>query len=137
MMTDESQDVQIHDGAMRERQFQPVPRHRIRNRTARGQVGEGRCSYVLWFLATAGLIYSYIRIFSRDYEKRREENMRYLQLRDEFRSYFRGAKDRFRQRKDYKFFRCPSCHTMLRVPKGKGKVRVVCRKCGTSFIKKT
>ncbi len=63
--------------------------------------------------------------------------MRYLQLRDEFRSYFRGAKDRFRQRKDYKFFRCPSCHTMLRVPKGKGKVRVVCRKCGTSFIKKT
>jgi hypothetical protein len=98
---------------------------------------KGGVSYVLWFLATAGLIYSYIRIFSRDYEKRREENMRYLQLRDEFRSYFRGAKDRFRQRKDYKFFRCPSCHTMLRVPKGKGKVRVVCRKCGTSFIKKT
>jgi len=97
----------------------------------------GGVSYVLWFFSVAGLIYSYIRIFSRDYEKRREENMRYLQLKNEFLSYFRGARERFSQRKDYKFFRCPSCHAVLRVPKGKGKVKVVCRKCGTSFVKKT
>ena len=97
----------------------------------------GGVSYVLWLFAVAGLIYSYIRIFSRKYEKRREENMRYLQIKNEFLSYFRGAKDRFSQRKDYKFFRCPSCRAMLRVPRGKGKVRVVCRKCGTSFVKKT
>jgi len=98
---------------------------------------KGSASYVLWFFAVAGMIYSYIRIFSRNYEKRREENMRYLQFKNELLSYFRGAKERFSQRKDYKFFRCPSCHAILRVPKGKGKVRVVCRKCGTSFVKKT
>ena len=97
----------------------------------------GGASYVLWLFAVAGMIYSYIRIFSRNYEKRREENMRYLQFKNELLSYFRGAKERFSQRKDYKFFRCPSCHAILRVPKGKGKVRVVCRKCGTSFVKKT
>ena len=49
----------------------------------------------------------------------------------------RGLRERWSQRRDYKFFRCPSCRTLLRVPKGKGKIKVVCRKCGNSFIKKT
>ena len=35
------------------------------------------------------------------------------------------------------FYRCPSCRTLLRVPRGKGKIKLVCRKCGTSFIKTT
>ena len=34
-------------------------------------------------------------------------------------------------------FRCPGCGTLLRVPKGKGKIKIVCRKCGNSFIKHT
>jgi hypothetical protein len=97
----------------------------------------GSVSYVLWVLAIAGLIYSYFRIFSRNVSKRREENMRYIQIKNEFLSYLRGAKERRSQRKDYKFFHCPSCHTILRVPRGKGKVKVICRKCGTSFVKKT
>ena len=63
--------------------------------------------------------------------------MRYLEMKNEILSYFHGVKERYSQRKDYKFFRCPSCHAMLRVPRGKGKVKVVCRKCGTSFVKKT
>ena len=46
----------------------------------------------------------------------------------------RAAKERWVQRKDYKFFSCPSCHTNLRVPRGKGKIKIVCRKCGTSFM---
>lgn len=99
--------------------------------------GGGSSSYVLWILAVIGLVYCYFRIFSKNYVKRREENMRFVNLKNEFLSYLRGAKERYSQRRDYKFFRCPSCHTILRVPRGKGKVKVVCRKCGTSFIRKT
>jgi LSD1 subclass zinc finger protein len=97
----------------------------------------GNAAYALWVLAIAGLVYCYFRILSRNVEKRRQENSRYLAKREAFLGYFRGAKERHSQRKDYRFFRCPSCRTMLRVPRGKGKVKIVCRKCGTSFIKKT
>lgn len=97
----------------------------------------GEAAYFLWVLAIFGLIYCYFRIFSRNTGRRQAENQRYLARRNAFFGYFSGAKDRYSQRKDYCFFNCPSCHTMLRVPRGKGKIKIVCRKCGTSFIKKT
>ena len=50
---------------------------------------------------------------------------------------FEMIKVRWTQRKDYKFFTCPNCKTALRVPRGHGKVNIVCRKCGTSFTGKT
>ena len=74
---------------------------------------------------------------SSDLYKRREENAKYLQRRTRFLSRFRGVKERWSQRKDYCFFKCPSCKSRLRVPRGKGKIRIVCRKCGTAFEKKT
>ena len=79
----------------------------------------------------------YFRMFSRKVYKRRAENEKYLRATAGLRLYFRGLRERWSQRRDYKFFRCPSCRTLLRVPKGKGKLKVVCRKCGNSFIKKT
>ncbi|MEG1633798.1 MAG: hypothetical protein RR314_07065 [Oscillospiraceae bacterium] len=88
-------------------------------------------------IVIAGLFYCYFRMMSKNVTKRRAENAKYLRKKNDFFAYFSGAKDRQSQSKEYKFFRCPSCHTMLRVPRDKGKVKVVCRKCGTSFIKKT
>ena len=41
------------------------------------------------------------------------------------------------QNPGYKLFNCPGCGTMMRVPEGKGKVRVTCRQCGRTFDKKT
>ena len=32
---------------------------------------------------------------------------------------------------------CPACKTTLRVPKGRGKIKIVCRKCGNSFMGKS
>ena len=46
-------------------------------------------------------------------------------------------KERWIQRKYYKFFTCPSCRASLRVPRHRGKIKIVCRKCGTSFFGKT
>jgi hypothetical protein len=94
-------------------------------------------SSVLWVLGLAVLVLTYVRMFSKNYEKRRKENERYLQLKYKLTSGFRNWNDRRKQSRDYVFFRCPSCHAMLRVPRGKGKIRVTCRKCGNAFEKKT
>ena len=59
------------------------------------------------------------------------------QLKGRFLGRFRLLKERWVQRRDYKFFTCPACRTTLRVPKGRGKIRIVCRKCGASFTGKS
>lgn len=46
-------------------------------------------------------------------------------------------KERWKQRKDYKFFTCPSCKAVMRVPRGRGKIRIVCHKCGNTFMGKS
>ena len=78
--------------------------------------------------------YIYFRMLSRNVYKRQEENSRYLRAKYKVQSKLRLVKERWR---DYKFFVCPACHTTLRVPKGRGKIRIVCRKCGNSFTGKS
>ena len=94
----------------------------------------GKIAYPVAF---ALLIYVYFRMFSRNLYKRREENGKYLRLQYKVSAAFRVRKERWIQRKDYKFFTCPSCHTTLRVPRGHGKLKIVCRKCGNSFLGKS
>lgn len=83
------------------------------------------------------LVFSYVRMLSRNNYKRMEENNKYLRIRYNVFAKLKMVKERWVQRKDYKFFTCPSCHAVLRVPKGKGKINIVCRKCGKSFIGKS
>lgn len=79
----------------------------------------------------------YFRMFSRNVYKRREENGKYMRLKYKVSAWLRLRKERWVQRKDYKFFTCPSCRTTLRVPRGHGKIKIVCRKCGVSFTGKS
>ena len=95
----------------------------------RGGVGA-----MLSYVVVALLGYMYFRMLSRNVNKRREENGKYLRFVYSMEGKLRALKERWVQRKDYKFFSCPSCHTNLRVPRGKGKIKIVCRKCGTSFM---
>ena len=88
-------------------------------------------------LAILAVVATYCRTFSKNYEKRRAENAKYLNWKRPIFERFKLRRDMWKQRKEFKFFKCPSCKAVLRVPKGKGKVRVVCKKCGTAFEKKT
>lgn len=92
---------------------------------------------VLELLYWAALIYCLFRAFSRNIYKRQRENAWYMKKRQGVLLWFRSLKDRWQQRKDFKFFRCPSCHALLRVPRGKGKLLLTCRKCGNRFERKT
>lgn len=92
---------------------------------------------VLSFLALVLIVIIYFRMFSRNLYRRGQENGTYLRLRYPIVSAFQGWQERFRQRREYRFFRCPSCRAWLRVPRGKGKINIVCRKCGTAFRRRS
>jgi ribosomal protein S27E len=93
--------------------------------------------FFLTYLAFALLVFTGFRILSRNIPARRRENDKYLKywwpIKTKLRRFFTGLKDR----KNHKFFKCPSCHNTLRVPKGKGKLQITCPKCGERFVKKT
>lgn len=86
-----------------------------------------------WFSSTAFLtVLSYIplalvifRMFSRNVNRRRKENQKFLQ-------FFARLKDR-----DSRYFSCPRCRQTVRVPRHRGKINIHCPKCGNQFIKKT
>lgn len=92
---------------------------------------------ILYPLVLLVLGYSYFRMLSKNLYKRRTENENYLHLRAAAVSKFRVTKERWVQRREYKFFTCPSCKAVMRVPRGRGKIRIVCRKCGNSFAGKS
>ena len=92
---------------------------------------------VLYILLLAVLGLTYYRMLSRDLYRRRSENERYLRAVEKQRAKFRVLKERWKQRKSYKFFSCPSCKAVMRVPRGRGKIRIVCHKCGNTFMGKS
>lgn len=98
---------------------------------------ESYAKTAVFTLAVITAVYTYFRIFSRNLDKRRAENAKYLNFKKRITNRFNLRRDMWKQRKEYKFFKCQSCKAVLRVPKGKGKIRVVCKKCGAAFEKKT
>ena len=92
---------------------------------------------VLYPLVLVLLGYTYFRMLSRNVYKRRLENEKYLRLCGRIAARFRLIKERWVQRREYKFFTCPSCRAVMRVPRGRGKIKIVCRKCGNSFMGKS
>ena len=93
----------------------------------------GMASNVLWLLALVCLALTYFRMFSRNIEKRRAENRKYCQLISPLTRKYHQLVEKHRQKKLYRFFKCPSCGTVLRVPKGKGHIRITCKTCKHIF----
>ena len=88
-------------------------------------------------LSFGSLIWNYIRMFSRNTYKRRAENNAYLTIRYNLTRKVSGLKQRMQQKKYYRFYKCPKCGITTRVPKGKGKIRIICPKCGEIFQRKS
>lgn len=92
---------------------------------------------LLNLLITAGMIYLYFRMFSKNYSKRYQENQWFLTRKNESLNFFRRQKSLTEQRKKFRIYTCPSCRQKIRIPKGHGKVQVTCPKCRTEFIKRS
>ena len=83
------------------------------------------------------LILAYVRVFSRNINRRYEENMKFLQKKDAILNKFRKQKYYAAQRRNFHIYTCPQCKQKIRIPKGKGKISITCPKCRTSFSKKS
>ena len=91
---------------------------------------------ILYWVALVLVLVSLFRCFSRKIERRRAENTRYLQLIRPLQRSFKTFRTRVKDR-DHRYFKCPNCKQQMRVPRGKGRITVHCRTCGTTFEEKS
>ena len=80
---------------------------------------------LLTVLSYVPLGFCLYRMFSRNANRRRLENQRFMQLLNRLRD------------RESRYYSCPRCHQTVRVPRGRGKINIHCPKCGNQFIKKT
>ena len=80
---------------------------------------------VLFVLSYGMMFWAIFRTLSRNTYKRYQENRKFLQLTGRM-------KDR-----EHRYFDCPKCRQMVRVPRGKGKISITCPRCREKFVKKT
>jgi hypothetical protein len=87
--------------------------------------------------ALALMVYMCFRILSRNKARRHRENQKYRHFSYELVTAWNRLGKRMRQRRDYRFYKCPSCRQHVRVPKGHGKIEITCPKCRESFIRRS
>ena len=73
------------------------------------------------------------RMFSRNLTKRQAENRRFESACARSKTQLRQAKNRFKNRKQYKYFRCPMEHAWLKLKRGSGEGTLTCGKCKHAF----
>jgi len=110
-------------------------------------------------LAWVLLIYAYFRVMSRNITKRQQENFKFLNMKEK--SLGRGRKNtsgqsswkqkraqkkqqtdysQYQQQADvenYNYYRCRNCGQIVRVPKGKGTVKITCPECKNTLTDRT
>ena len=96
-----------------------------------------RLSGIIYYISLILIILIYIRMFSKNIQKRYQENNKYLSLKASFLRKFQREKEIFSQRRFYHFYRCPRCRQRIRIPRGKGRIEIRCPKCSQTFIKKS
>ena len=105
--------------------------------TLLGQIVNGVVGVILILLGYALYFYTFFRMFSRNWQAREKENQWFLSGWRPVCAWFRMRRTIWRDRKVYKYFRCPRCHDWQRAPRGKGKIQVRCRGCSQEFFQKT
>jgi len=111
--------------------------------------------------ALACAAWAIFRMFSKNTVARTMENQRWQVFQIKVRDFFKGTarassgkkrprpkpakaprkksnlKKQWEEAKQYRRLSCPQCTQKLRVPRGKGKIRVSCSRCGNKFIAKS
>lgn len=91
----------------------------------------------LYVLADVLYFWVLFRALSKNYAARQKEEQKFLQIQGKVQAWWNRTKEKFTQRKNYKYFKCPNCKQQLRAPRGRGKIEVTCQKCRTVFRTKT
>ena len=112
-----------------------------------GRYGSDQLSLALLILSIIlsyiPLIFCMYRMFSKNISKRYEENRKFMNVWHPTKLKILNIKNKAVKKinqlkdKDHKYYKCPNCHKTLRVPKGRGKIRITCPRCHKEFSKKS
>ena len=93
---------------------------------------------VLFGLQMACVIILFLRMFSRDIQKRTRENQMFLNRWYNIKDYANFRKKKKEEKREGKtLYKCPVCRKVIRVPLGKGRIEITCPNCKHRFVKKT
>ncbi len=76
------------------------------------------------------------RMLSRNVTMRSAENRKFQKVYEPVKNRVQLTYKRIRDRKDYRYLKCPVCKAQLRVKNIKGRHNVRCPKCRSEFEKK-
>lgn len=94
-------------------------------------------SGIISTLSFAIMIYALFRCYSKNIPARRRELEAFERVMKKPKAWWRLTNKRYENRHTTIYFKCKGCGAMLNIPKGKGKLRVTCPKCGTVVEKKS
>lgn len=81
-------------------------------------------------------IITLFRMFSRNHEKRAAENRKYIELTSGWKTKILQFFRRMKNRREYRYFKCPNCKVLLRMKRGTGEKDITCIRCGYQFKQK-
>ncbi|MDO4483496.1 MAG: hypothetical protein Q4C54_03390 [Clostridia bacterium] len=91
------------------------------------------------FLSTLGFMLYLVTIFrmlSRNNAQRSAENAKFLHFKQNYKVLWKQFVTRTKNRREYKYFRCPGCKSLMRLKRGAGERDMTCPKCHTRFKQK-
>lgn len=92
---------------------------------------------ILLYISYIPLIVLIYRFLSKDTNTRLKENYKFLKFYNPAQNWIKKRINMLKSSKTHKYFKCPSCSQTVRVPRGKGKINIICPKCSTKFTKNT
>ncbi|MBQ9915429.1 MAG: hypothetical protein IJO50_04715 [Clostridia bacterium] len=92
---------------------------------------------VLYSVALVSLFVMVYRSLSKNYSARAREREKFLVLKGKVTSKINLRREIWQHRKTHRYFICKNCKATLRVPRGKGKIEITCRKCGYKMRKRS
>ncbi|MFI3284960.1 MAG: hypothetical protein R3Y57_07745 [Erysipelotrichaceae bacterium] len=98
-------------------------------------LSQGLGLFILYLFGLILIMVYFYRIFSKDIYHRGKENQMLLSKMKWIKNkclLFKHIMD-----KKYRYFTCPTCYQIVRVPRGRGKIEITCPKCRKKFDKKS
>jgi len=95
--------------------------------------------YFLYVFGAALMILACARSLSKNILKRQMKRSNYLNFKNRILQKLRLARSRWRDRKIYRYYKCPNCKVTVRIsnPGKRRRIEIACPKCGAKFEKRT
>ena len=90
-----------------------------------------------YVVSYALIVWEIFRFLSKNIYRRSAENVKFINIKSAVSKKLKFEKNKIRDRKTHKYFECSTCHNNLRVPKGRGELKVTCPVCKTVTFTKT